>query len=89
MLLVEFMRQGMAPEAAALRVLERVLALAEPRQLDARGRPRFDLTFYAIHKDGRTAGAAFYEGAQYAVADEAGARLAPAAFLFRQGERPA
>ena len=89
MLLVEFMRQGVEPQTAALRTLERVLSLAEPRQLDARGRPRFDLTYYAVHKDGRTAGAAFYEGARYAVADEAGARLEPAAFLFRRGERPA
>ncbi|MCE2941198.1 MAG: N(4)-(beta-N-acetylglucosaminyl)-L-asparaginase [Gemmatimonadota bacterium] len=89
MLLVEFMRQGTDPQAAALKVLERVLSLAEPRQLDARGRPRFDLTFYAVHKDGRTAGASFYEGAQYAVADDAGPRLEPAAYLFRRGERPA
>lgn len=88
MLLVEFMRQGIEPQAAALKVLERVLSLAEPRQLDARGRPRFDLTFYAIRKDGRTAGASFYEGARYAVADERGARLEPAAFLFKAGERP-
>ena len=73
-LAVEFMRQGMSPEAALVKVMERVLALTEPRLLDARGRPYFDLNFYAVSKDGRTAGASAYQGARYAVADAAGAR---------------
>ncbi len=83
-LAVEFMRQGLAPEAALLKVLERVVATTEARLLDANGRPKFDLEFYAVAKDGRHAGATLYSGGRYAVCDEKGARLEPAAFLFRR-----
>ena len=83
-LAVEFMRQGMAPEAALIKVLERVVATTEARLLNANGRPKFDLEFYAVAKDGRHAGATLYSGGRYAVCDEKGARLEPAAFLFRR-----
>ncbi len=83
-LAVEFMRQGLAPEAALLKVLERVVATTEKRLLDANGRPKFDLEFYAVAKDGRHAGATLYSGGRYAVCDEKGARLEPAAFLFKR-----
>jgi N4-(beta-N-acetylglucosaminyl)-L-asparaginase len=88
-LAVEFMRQGMSPEAALLKVIERVIAMTEPRLLDARGRPYFDLDFYALSKDGRVAGASAYQGSRYAVADAAGARVVDSAYLFRREERPA
>ncbi|MEP6692348.1 MAG: isoaspartyl peptidase/L-asparaginase, partial [Gemmatimonadaceae bacterium] len=87
-LAVEFMRQGMAPEAALLKVMERVIAMTEKRLLDEKGRPRFDLNFYAITKDGRFAGGCAYEGSSYAVCDAQGARLLPAAYLYKRGERP-
>ena len=87
-LAVEFMRQGMTPEAALVKVMERVLAYTEPRLLDERGRPYFDLQFYAVNKAGEYAGASAYEGSQFAVADERGARLESTAFLFRRDERP-
>jgi N4-(beta-N-acetylglucosaminyl)-L-asparaginase len=61
-LAVEFMRQGMAPEQAIIKVMERVLAMTEKRLLDSRGRPYFDLQFYALAKDGRFAAATAYEG---------------------------
>ncbi len=88
-LAVEFMRQGMSPEAALVKVIERVIAMTEPRLLDGRGRPYFDLDFYALSKDGRAAGASAYQGGRYAVADAAGARVVESAYLFRRGERPA
>ena len=83
-LTVEHMRRGMSPEQACLETLKRVIALTEPRLLDANGRPRFNLNFYAIHKDGRTGGAAIFSGSRYAVADEGGARLVDSAYLFRR-----
>jgi N4-(beta-N-acetylglucosaminyl)-L-asparaginase len=83
-LAVEFMRQGLAPRDALLRTLERVVALTEPRLLNANGRPKFDLEFYAVAKDGRYAGATLYSGGRFAVCDEQGARLEEAAFLFRR-----
>jgi len=87
-LAVEFMRQGMSPEAALVKVMERVIAMTEKRLLDDRGRPRFDLNYYAVSKDGRVAGACAYEGGRYAVCDAAGARLESSVYLFKRDERP-
>jgi N4-(beta-N-acetylglucosaminyl)-L-asparaginase len=87
-LAVEFMRQGLAPDQALLRVMERVIAMTEPRLLDDRGRPYFDLQFYALARDGRHAGGSAYSGARYAVADERGARLEDCVSLFPASERP-
>jgi N4-(beta-N-acetylglucosaminyl)-L-asparaginase len=87
-LTVEFMRQGMTPQQACLATLERAVAMTERRLLDDRGRPHFNLNFYAVNKAGETGGAAIYEGAQYAVADSQGARLVDSAYLFRRSERP-
>jgi N4-(beta-N-acetylglucosaminyl)-L-asparaginase len=87
-LAVEFMRNGMAPEQALLKVIERVIAMTERRLLDGRGRPYFDLNFYAISKDGRYAGASCYEGSTFAVCDEKGARLEPCVYLYAGDQRP-
>ena len=86
-LIVEFMRQGLSPEQACLRCIDRVIAMTETRLLD-NGRPLFDLEFYALAKDGRFGGASAYEGAKMAVADASGARLMPIAFKFSRAQRP-
>ena len=86
-LTVELMRQGLTPEQACLKALERVVALTERRLLNDRGRPLFDLQFYAVAKDGRFGGATMYEGAELAVCDTQGARLVKCAHLFRDSER--
>lgn len=88
MLGVEFMRQGMTPDVAVMKVMERVIALSEKRLLDANGRPLFDLEFYALTKDGRFAGACAYEGSSFAVCDEQGPRLVKAAYMFKASDRP-
>jgi N4-(beta-N-acetylglucosaminyl)-L-asparaginase len=87
-LAVELMRNGKSPEQALLEVMQRVIAMTESRLLDARGRPYFDLQFYALHKDGRYAGGSAYEGATFAVADEKGARTEPTVYLYKASERP-
>ncbi|HEU4643058.1 MAG TPA: N(4)-(beta-N-acetylglucosaminyl)-L-asparaginase [Gemmatimonadaceae bacterium] len=87
-LTVEHMRAGMSPEQACLATLKRVVAMTEPRLLHEHGRPRFDLQYYAVSKDGRYGGAALYEGSRFAVADAKGARLEPCAFLYKRNERP-
>ena len=87
-LAVEFMRQGMTPEQSIIKVMERVLAMTEKRLLDDRGRPYFDLQFYALAKDGRFAAATAYEGSKFAVCDAQGARRVDCAYLFRSSERP-
>ena len=87
-LAVELMRNGMSPEAALLKVIERVIAMTEKRLLSDSGRPYFDLDFYAINKKGELAGASCYEGGRYAVCDAQGPRYVTSAFLFKRGERP-
>jgi N4-(beta-N-acetylglucosaminyl)-L-asparaginase len=83
-LAVEFMRQGLSPSAALMKVMERVIAMTEDRLLDDRKRPTFDLQFYAVAKDGRYAGASAYEGARFAVCDERGARIEQCESLYRR-----
>ena len=87
-LTVEGMRRGLTPQQACLATLERVVAMTERRLLDDRGRPRFDLNYSAVAKDGSYGGAAIYSGSQFAVADAKGARLESSAFLFKREERP-
>ena len=87
-LIVEFMRQGMSPDQACMKTIDRVIAMTERRLLDERGRPLFDLQFYALAKDGSFGSATAYEGARFAVADSQGARLLPMAFKFSRAERP-
>jgi N4-(beta-N-acetylglucosaminyl)-L-asparaginase len=87
-LAVEFMRQGMSPEQALIKVMERVIAMTEKRLLNDKGRPYFDLTYYAVNKKGEYAGACAYEGATFAVADAKGARTEPCVYLYKRAERP-
>ena len=82
-LAVEFMRQGMAPKDALVKVMQRVIAMTEKRLLDDQGRPFFDLSFYAVNKRGDYAGATAYEGGRFAVCDADGPRLEDSVFLFR------
>ena len=84
-LTVEFLRQGLAPEVAVLKTLERLVAMTEPRLMNAQGRPNFDIQFYAVTKDGRYAGGSLYEGADFAVCDARGARLEKCVFLYGRG----
>ena len=87
-LAVELMRQGLSPEQAIMKVMERVLAMTEKRLLNERGRPYFDLQFYALAKDGRFAAATAYEGSKFAVCDAQGPRHVDCAYLFKESERP-
>ena len=88
-LAVELMRMGKSPEEALIQVMQRVIAMTEKRLLNDKGRPYFDLNYYAVAKDGRYAGASAYEGSSFAVADAKGPRVEPAVFLFKREERPA
>src|SRR5207253_9914429 len=63
-----------------LEVMRRVIAMTEKRLLDDKGRPYFDLSYYAVTKDGRYAGSSAYEGGQFAVADATGPRLESTVF---------
>ena len=67
---VENMRHGLKPEQAILDVLERICRKTIAKYLlNAPGRPKFDVNFYAINKAGEYAGGAIYKGGKYAVHD--------------------
>ena len=87
-LAVEHMRAGKSPQEALMLTMQRVIEHSEKRLLDPNGRPYFDLNFYAVNKQGVYAGACAYEGSSFAVCDAKGARIEPAAFLFKKEERP-
>ena len=82
---MEHMRRGMKPADACLETLKRVVKLSEARLLDERGRPRFDLKFYAVNKRGEFGAASLFPG-RFAVHDGTEAKLMDAAYLY---ERPA
>jgi len=76
-MIVEFMRQGMAPKDAGMAMLERIRANnVEPRLQREDGEPSFDVRFFIVNKAGDYAGVAMYGTAEnrFAVCDENGAR---------------
>jgi hypothetical protein len=79
------MRRGLSPTDACLETLRRVVAMTEPRLLDASGKPNYDLTYYALNKRGEFGAASMYAGATYSVHDGREARFADSAYLY---ERP-
>jgi N4-(beta-N-acetylglucosaminyl)-L-asparaginase len=81
MLTVEHMRRGMKPTDAAMETLKRVMATTEPRLLDSKGEPLFDLQFYAVNKNGEF-GCASLRPARFAVWDGETASLRDAAHMF-------
>lgn len=81
--IVECLRRGMAPKDAALEACKRVAENnLDPRLRDDQGRPRFDVKFYCIAKDGRYGGASLWSGAKMAVHDGDEAKLVDCAHLF-------
>jgi N4-(beta-N-acetylglucosaminyl)-L-asparaginase len=79
-LVVESMRGGKSPKDAGIAALRRVQAnTVEPRLLNERGLPNFDLRFFILNKAGAYAGVALYGSGErtFAVCDENGAREEP------------
>ncbi len=76
-LVVELMRAGHEPADACRRTLERVAERTEARLRDAYGRPNYQLSLYALRKDGAWGGAHLRDGRGLAVCDSAGARVLP------------
>lgn len=73
---------GKTPTDACMEACKRVARMTKvPRLLDARGRPNFQLQFYAVDKAGRFGGAALYPS-PFAVCDDDGPRQLPMAALY-------
>ena len=80
-LTVEHMRRGMKPTDACMETLKRVVAATEPRLIDAQGRPKFGLSFYAVNKRGEFGAASLFPS-RYAAHDGTDAKLRDTAYLF-------
>ena len=82
---VEMMRWGMHPTDACMEAIRRVVyTTREKRLLDDRGRPRFQIKFYALRKDGTFGCAAMWggDGARMAVCDDKGPRWVECAVMY-------
>jgi N4-(beta-N-acetylglucosaminyl)-L-asparaginase len=75
------MRRGMKPTDACVETLKRVVAETEARLLDAQGKPKFDLVFYAVNKRGEFGAASLYPN-RFAAHDGTDAKLRDTANLF-------
>lgn len=75
-LVVENLRRGMNPRDAAFDACRRIRRnTVEPRLLNSRGLPRFNVVFYVLDARGQYAGVALYQGPSIAICDENGGRL--------------
>jgi N4-(beta-N-acetylglucosaminyl)-L-asparaginase len=82
---VELMRAGMHPTDACLEALRRIVRFTvEPRRLDERGHPTFNVNFYAVNREGAWGGAAIWSGARFAVNVDGEARTEDSAYLLER-----
>ena len=81
-LIVENLRRGMHPKDAGLDALRRVKAnTVEKRLLNTLGNPNFQLNFYVLDAQGRTAGVSMYPS-RYARCTGNGAEILPTEALL-------
>lgn len=82
---VEFMRQGLSPEEAGIRVMKRIIEnTVEPYLRDNDGNPKFNLNFYLLNRKGEYAAVTLYEGGTYAVHDGNENRIRKSAYLLKR-----
>jgi N4-(beta-N-acetylglucosaminyl)-L-asparaginase len=80
-LTVEGMRRGLKPTDACLETLKRVVRIT-PARLLKDGRPRFNLNFYAVNKQGDFGAASLYPG-RFAAHDGKEGALRDRAYLYQ------
>jgi N4-(beta-N-acetylglucosaminyl)-L-asparaginase len=81
--MVEAMRRGASPTDAALAACKRIAETNKDKRLrDEKGRPNFQVQFYALSKDGQFGGASLFAGSRMAVHDGERARLVDLASLY-------
>lgn len=81
--IVEQLRQGKEPVDAGLEVCRQIAGKNSLERLrDKDGRPKFELKFYVLRKDGRFAGVSLWAGQKYSVHNGETARLLDCASLY-------
>ncbi|HCV43855.1 MAG TPA: asparaginase [Bacteroidetes bacterium] len=84
-MIVEYMRQGKSPEDACLMACQRIVDHNRMRRLkDDRGRPNFDVKFYALNKRGEFGSASLFSVGKMAVHEGKEARLVDSAYLYKR-----
>jgi N4-(beta-N-acetylglucosaminyl)-L-asparaginase len=83
---VEFMREGVPPEEACLRALQRIVDLHK-RTAKWYGELQ-NVNFYAVNKKGQYAGAAIFSESRYCVATGGEARRLDSAYLLKKPAAP-
>ncbi|MBE7503520.1 MAG: N(4)-(beta-N-acetylglucosaminyl)-L-asparaginase [Verrucomicrobiales bacterium] len=83
-MIVEWMRSGQSPEDACLSACKRIAQQTKmKRLLDEQGRPKFNVSFYALNRRGQFGGASLWRGMRFAVnTGEQASRLVDAAYLY-------
>ncbi len=83
-MVVEWMGNGHAPEDACLMACRRIASQTRmKRLLDEQGRPKFNVSFYALNRSGQFGGASLWRGMKFAVnTGESESRLVDAAYLY-------
>jgi N4-(beta-N-acetylglucosaminyl)-L-asparaginase len=79
---VELMRGGQAPREAGLEVLSRIAQRTPGRLQDTEGRPKFNLNYFLLARDGQYAGVSLRGPRQLAICEAAGPRLEPCTPLY-------
>lgn len=81
--MVMLMERGLTPAEAALATAKKIADNTKEKRLrDAKGRPNFNASFYALRNDGAWGGACLHPGGSMAVADAAGSRVVRLPALF-------
>lgn len=85
---VQFMGQGMSPEQACLKTLERVAdkARKHPRLTGPDGRPNFGMHYYALNKKGEFGSACFVGPSQFAAHDGTKNAMRDCAYLYKRAD---
>ncbi|MCC6677106.1 MAG: N(4)-(beta-N-acetylglucosaminyl)-L-asparaginase [Phycisphaerales bacterium] len=80
---VQLMAAGQSPTEACLNVLKRIAdRTLEKRHRDEQGRPKFNVTMYALRKDGAFGSACLWKGGSFAVHDGTQGRVIQSAYLY-------
>jgi len=82
---VERMNAGDDPEEACLSALKHIADRTKTKRLlDSRGRPNFQVLFYALRKDGAYGSASMWSGREFAVSDGVSTRHESCAYLYER-----
>jgi len=83
-LVVEGMRRGLSAKDAVMETCKRIAttSIRDPKRRRSDGRTTFQVSFYAVKKDGTFFGGSIYPGGKMAVHDGDSARLVPCEPLF-------